>query len=51
MRTTPEDFVPDPYEDTAIQSIVTGECRARARSAMTMTAPLRTPTRRMSLSL
>jgi hypothetical protein len=24
MRTTPDDFVPDPYEDTAIQSISTG---------------------------
>ena len=44
MRTTPEDFVPEPYDDTAIQSIWTGRCMARARSAITMTAPLSTPT-------
>ena len=44
IRTTPEDLVPEPYDDTAIQSIWAGECSARARSAMTMTAPLSTPT-------
>ena len=44
MRTTPEDFVPEPYDDTAIQSISTQASSARARSAITMTAPLSTPT-------
>ena len=44
MRTTPEDLVPDPYDEIAIQSICTGRCIARARSAITMTAPLSTPT-------
>jgi hypothetical protein len=44
IRTTPEDRVPEPYEDTAIQSISTGMCIARARSAITMTAPFSTPT-------
>ena len=44
IRTTPEDRVPEPYEETAIQSIWTGMCIARARSAITMTAPLSTPT-------
>ncbi len=30
MRTTPEDWVPAPYEETAIQSMVTGGWTARA---------------------
>jgi len=49
IRTTPEDFVPEPYEDTAIQSMCALVCSFRARSAITMTAPLRTPTRSRSL--
>src|SRR3954468_16221237 len=49
IRTTPEDWVPAPYDDTAIQSMVTGVDSARARSAMTITAPLRTPTISRSL--
>src|SRR6478735_6766195 len=49
IRTTPDDWVPAPYEDTAIQSMVTGEASARARSAITITAPLRTPTMSRSL--
>ena len=48
MRTTPEDCVPMPYDETAIQSIVTCGRSSRARSAMTITAPLSTPTSRMS---
>ena len=44
MRTTPDDLVPEPYDETAIQSIWTGRCMARARSAITMTAPFSTPT-------
>jgi len=44
IRTTPEDLVPEPYEEIAIQSIWTGRCMARDRSAMTMTAPFSTPT-------
>lgn len=44
IRTTPDDLVPMPYEETAIQSMVTLECSVRARSAITMTAPFRTPT-------
>jgi hypothetical protein len=49
IRTTPEDFVPEPYDDTAIQSISTCRPKALARSAITMTAPRRTPTMRISL--
>ncbi len=49
IRTTPEDWVPAPYEDTAIQSMVSGVDKARARSAITITAPLRTPTMSRSL--
>src|SRR6476620_809064 len=49
MRTTPLDLVPDPDDDTAIQSTGAVTGRARIRSAMTMTAPLRTPTSRRSL--
>ena len=37
--------MPEPYDDTAIQSMVTGWWIARARSAITITAPLSTPTR------
>ena len=40
MRTTPLDEVEEPYDDTAMNSIETGIVSARARSAMTMTAPL-----------
>src|SRR3954451_5758707 len=50
MRTTPEDVVPCPYDETAMNSIsVDGPCRpsARAKSAMNMTAPLSTQTSRM----
>ena len=43
MRTTPEDEVDEPYEETAMNSIVTGVPSARDRSAITMTAPLSTP--------
>lgn len=49
IRTTPEDWVPAPYDETAIQSMVTGVDSARARSAITITAPLRTPTMSRSL--
>ena len=44
MRTTPDDFVPEPYDEIAIQSVSAGKLSRRDRSAMTMTAPLRTPT-------
>src|SRR3954468_11715952 len=45
MRTTPEDDVAPPYDDTAMKSIVTiADVSARDRSAMTMQAPLSTPT-------
>ena len=50
MRTTPEDLVPEPYDDTAIQSMVTVPGSARMRSAITNTAPFRTPTSSTSLS-
>jgi hypothetical protein len=43
MRTTPEDIVPEPYDDTAIQSISTWRSNALARSAITMTAPFEHP--------
>src|SRR5690606_1632249 len=49
IRTTPEDWVPAPYDDTAIQSMVTGVDSARARSAITITAALSTPTISRSL--
>ena len=42
--TTPLDFVPAPYDDTAIQSIVMSRVSMRAKSLITMTAPLSTPT-------
>ena len=48
MRTTPDDWVPEPYEEMAIQSIRQWLLSARERSAITMTAPFRTPTRRIS---
>ena len=48
IRTTPDEVVPDPYDEIAIQSMLTGRCIARARSAITMTAPLSTPTRMSS---
>jgi hypothetical protein len=44
IRTTPDDVVPEPYDETAIQSISTCRRRLRARSAITMTAPRSTPT-------
>ena len=49
MRTTPLDWVPAPYDDTAIQSMFTCGLSSRARSAITMTAPLSTPTSSRSL--
>ena len=30
IRTTPDEVVPEPYEETAIQSMLTGRCSARA---------------------
>jgi hypothetical protein len=44
MRTTPDDFVPEPYDETAIQSIAALILSSREKSAMTMTAPFSTPT-------
>ena len=44
MRTTPLDSVPAPYDEVAIQSISMSRRSSRARSAITMTAPRRTPT-------
>ena len=44
MRTTPDDLVPEPYDEIAIQSCSTGRLSRRLRSAITMTAPFRTPT-------
>jgi len=49
IRTTPEERVPEPYDETAIQSMRAFVCSLRARSAIAMTAPLSTPTRRRSL--
>ena len=49
IRTTPDDFVPEPYDEMAIQSIGTVPGSARMRSAMTRIAPLRTPTSSRSL--
>jgi hypothetical protein len=43
IRTTPDDLVPDPYDEIAIQSISMCRRKVRARSAITITAPLRTP--------
>ena len=48
MRTTPDDLVPDPYDETAIQSMGAAMRSSRAKSAMTMTAPFSTPTSRGS---
>ncbi len=44
MRTTPEDDVAEPYDETAMNSMVSGTVSSRDRSAITITAPLRTPT-------
>ena len=49
IRTTPLDLVPEPYDDTAIQSISRCRWKLRARSAITMTAPRRMPTISRSL--
>jgi hypothetical protein len=49
MRTTPDETVPEPYDETAIQSICTEICMAREMSAMNMTAPFSTPTSNTSL--
>ncbi len=49
IRTTPDDLVPEPYDDTAIQSISTWRVNARAMSAITITAPRRMPTISSSL--
>ena len=43
MRTTPDDRVADPYEETAMKSNSTGRSIARDRSLMNMNAPLSTP--------
>ena len=43
MRTTPEEWVEEPYEDTAMKSSSQGMERRRTRSAMKNTAPLSTP--------
>ena len=43
-----EESVDEPYDETAMNSIDTGVLRARARSAMNITAPLSTPTSRIS---
>jgi hypothetical protein len=48
IRTTPLEDVAEPYDETAMNSIDTGVVSARARSAMTMTAPFSTPTSRTS---
>jgi len=44
IRTTPELEVPEPYEEIAIQSISQWMLSALDRSAITITAPLSTPT-------
>ena len=44
IRTTPLDFVPEPYDEIAIQSISMWRVKLRARSAITITAPRRMPT-------
>ena len=44
MRTTPDDDVDDPYDETAMNSICAGTGSARAKSVMKKTAPLSTPT-------
>jgi hypothetical protein len=55
IRTTPDEVVPCPYEEIAMKSSSTGgPCRprARAKSAMNITAPLSTQTsRRPSVTL
>jgi hypothetical protein len=48
MRTTPDEVARCPYDETAMNSSSTGapwRPISRAKSAMNMTAPLRTPTR------
>ena len=50
MRTIPDELVDEPYEETAMYSIVTGRLSARAKSAITIAAPLSTPTRTGSRS-
>ena len=44
MRTTPDDDVDDPYDETAMNSICAGTGSARAKSVMKKIAPLSTPT-------
>jgi len=49
IRTTPELFVPEPYDEIAIQSTLQCDFIARVRSLITIIAPFRTPTIRGSL--
>jgi hypothetical protein len=48
MRTTPDESVADPYDETAMKSISHGTVSSRIRSAMKSTAPLSTPIRMRS---
>ena len=41
MRTTPDECVADPYDDTAMKSNSVGMDISRTRSAVKKTAPLR----------
>ena len=43
IRTTPDECVEDPYDDTAMKSSSHGTVRCRSRSAMKKTAPFSTP--------
>jgi hypothetical protein len=49
MRTTPEESVDDPYEETAMKSTSQSTSIFRIRSARKKTAPFRTPIRSTSL--
>jgi hypothetical protein len=49
ILTPPLDLVPDPYEETAIQSISICRCSDLAKSAIVITAPLSTPIKSKSL--
>ena len=43
MRTTPEESVAEPYDETAMKSTSQGISSSRIRSARKSTAPLSTP--------
>ena len=43
MRTTPDECVAEPYEDTDMKSISQGTVSSRTRSAVKNTAPFRIP--------